>query len=83
MPPFETARLEALRQLARERYGDVSPAEDEVLQRSVKAADDPESLSPASKDRPEIHAGFLRWFATDKGAGQYVDPRGIRVRNAS
>jgi hypothetical protein len=77
--PIETARLEALRKLARERYGEITPGEDAVLLRSVSFEEDP----PKPKVKSGVNANFLRWLATDEDAGPHIDPLGIRVKDAS
>lgn len=78
--PIETARLEALRKLARERYGEITKDEDSVLLISSSASDE---IPPEPKFRPVVNAAFLRWLACDKEAAQHVDPFGIRVKYAS
>ena len=77
--PFETARHEALRKLVKERFGEITAAEDEVLRRSASAEDDDPK---ESNQKSEIKAEFLRWLATEKDAAPHIDPLGIRVANA-
>lgn len=78
--PIETARFEALRKLAVERYGKITPAEENVLNLSAST----EGFSArASKDRPEVRAAFLRWLVTDKEASPHIDPLGLRVLNTT
>jgi hypothetical protein len=78
--PIETARFDALRKLAVERYGKITPAEESVLHLSAST----EGFSArASKDRPEVRAAFLRWLVTDKEASPHIDPLGLRVLNTT
>jgi hypothetical protein len=77
--PFEKERYQALLKLS-ERYGTISEAEKDVLLRSAST----QYLGySTSEKRPEVHATFLRWLATDKDAAIYIDPFGIRAAHAS
>jgi hypothetical protein len=78
--PIETVRLEALRKLAAERFGNVTSAEEKVLQWSASTED---LSTRASKDRPAVRAAFLRWLVTDEGASPHIDPLGLRVANTT
>lgn len=78
--PLETHRIESLKKLARERYGELTEAESGILQRS---ASDEDFQVADSNLRPDVHADFLRWLATDKEAAGLIDPLGIRVNNAN
>ncbi len=78
--PLEAARFEALKKLAGERFGEITPAEEEVLRLSASAED---IDTPESEDRPEVRAAFLRWLATDKDVAAHIDPLGLRVENAT
>ncbi len=78
--PLETARFDALKALAAQRFGEITPAEEEVLRLSASTED---RDTPKSEDRPEVRAAFLRWLATDKGAAAHIDPFGLRVENAT
>ncbi len=77
---LETARFDALRKLAAERFGTIEPAEEEVLRLSASTED---LDTPESKDRPKVRAAFVRWLATDKDAAAHIDPLGLRVANAT
>ncbi|MGA2851164.1 MAG: hypothetical protein ABSE46_19340 [Terracidiphilus sp.] len=75
--PFERIRYQSLRKLARDRYGDVSPAEEDVLRRSATAQ--PTWYYETYLEHPEVRASFLQWLATDKDAANHIDPLGIRT----
>lgn len=77
---LETGRLEALKALAAESFGEITPAEEEVLRLSASVGG---VGPPESGDRPEVRAAFLRWLATDRDAAAHIDPLGIRVANAT
>jgi hypothetical protein len=78
--PLETARFDALKKLAGERFGTIEPAEEAVLRLSSSTEDvDP----PGSENRPEVRASFLRWLATDREAAAHIDSFGLRVANAT
>ena len=74
--PLDSIRLTSLRNLAKERYGEINVAEDKVLRFSTSSDD---VKQPEPKTLPTIHAAFLRWLATDKDAARHIDPLGIRV----
>jgi hypothetical protein len=74
--PFETARHQALRKLAAERFGTLTAQEDEILRRS-SSTDNTAPVAPAQ--RPEVRAAFLRWLATDTGAAAQIDTLGLRA----
>ena len=76
--PIEIFRFDALKKLAAERLGEITPAEEEVLRRSASTED---KRPPASDDHSDVRAAFLRWLATDKEAEAHIDPLGIRVAN--
>ncbi len=78
--PIESARFDALKKLAAERFGEIKPAEEQVLKLSASTED---LNPPDSKDRPEVRAAFVRWLATDKEAAFHIDPLGLRVQNAT
>ena len=78
--PFETARLQALKELAAGRFGKIEPAEEEVLRLSAAAE---VAYPPDTEEQPEVRAEFLRWLATDKDAASHIDPLGLRVANAT
>jgi hypothetical protein len=76
----ERTRFDALCNLARTNYGDLTPAEVDVLRRSTSATNiDPQEVAP----RLKVGANFLEWLATDKDAIPYISHRGISVANAS
>jgi hypothetical protein len=78
--PIENARFDALAKLAAERFGEITPAENNVLRFSVATED---QAPPPSQDRPEVRAPFLHWLATDKEAANHIDPLGLRVADAN
>ena len=65
--PIETARFDALRKLAAERFGPITPSEEQVLRLSSSIQN---PASSESKDRPEVRAEFLRWIVTDNEAAR-------------
>lgn len=86
--PIETARFDALRKLATERYGEIAPIEEEVLRDSASTlygtvATQLYGSAPKADQHPEVRADFLRWLATDKDAAAHIDPRGLRVEYAT
>jgi hypothetical protein len=61
-PLLENIRFEALKKLALERFGPITPPEEEVLRLSASTEMEyPDELD----ERPEISGEFLRWLATD------------------
>jgi len=76
---LETGRLDALRRLAAERFGDLHAGEDNVLKHSVLGENGIQRKLP---NREPVSAEFLRWLITDKDAAASLDPRGLRVSNA-
>jgi hypothetical protein len=78
--PIETQRFQALKKLARERYGAITEAETRILE--LAASSDNREPSD-SKERPEVRGDFLRWLAMDKDAASQMDALGIRVYNAT
>lgn len=79
--PIETARIEALKKLAGERFGEISPAEEYVL-KIAASAEGPEVQAAEGEDRNDIRAGFVRWLATDSDVAANIDPLGIRISDA-
>jgi hypothetical protein len=78
--PIENTRFDALSKLAAELFGELSPAEINVLRFSAATED---QAPPPSQDRPEVRAAFLRWLATDGQAASHIDSLGLRVANAT
>jgi hypothetical protein len=78
-PLLENIRFEALKKLASERFGPITPSEEEVLRLSTTADS---SIAEDAKTRSDVRAEFLRWLATDKDAIVHFDPFGFRVANA-
>lgn len=77
-PLIESLRLDALKELASERFGVVTPAEEEVLRLCAST----EFARPGELEvRPEISGEFLRWLATDSEATSQLDSLGLRVNN--
>jgi hypothetical protein len=79
---LDDIRAEKLIALAQERFAAVlPPAEAKVLRDSASsiAPAQPEASAP----RPLVRPDFVRWLATDPNAAPLIDPKGLRVYDAT
>lgn len=78
---LEDYRFAALQKVAKARFGELNEAERAVMRMSTSIDTRDPRADPGK--RPDVHADFLRWLATDRDAVTYLDPGGIRVYNAT
>jgi hypothetical protein len=79
-PPIEAARINALKKLAANHFGKITPAEEKVIELSAS------TINNDAKDRgerPEVRAAFLRWLITDAESAAHIDPAGVRVDSST
>jgi hypothetical protein len=79
-PILDKIRFDKLKQLAEERYGQLSDAETNVLRNSTSSSYPPHG-TPGSKS--SIAPDFLRWVIVDPYAASLIDPKGLRVYQAN
>ena len=82
MSLLDDIRAQKLIALAHERFALVlPPAEEKVLRDSASAVApvQPEANAP----RPLVRPDFVRWLATDQDAAALIDPKGLRVYDAT
>ncbi len=82
MPLLDQIREKKLIELAKTRFDpNLKPAELKVLHDSASSKELPEPDEDAL--RPDISPDFIRWLATDQEAAPHIDPKGLRVYDAT